>query len=119
MQAPFQPEVAVLGISVAALMTADWVGRFLEVKPGVDLVLLPGHTQGDVKALERRLGVRTEKGPKDLRQIPQHFGMAAARADYGAYDVQILAEINNASRLTIPEILRRARAFADSGADVI
>ena len=26
--------------------------------------------------------MRAEKGPKDLRQIPEHFGMAAARADY-------------------------------------
>jgi dihydropteroate synthase len=119
LQAPFERDVAVLGISVAALMTTDWVGRFLEVAPGVDLVLLPGHTQGDVAVLERRLGVRVEKGPKDLRQIPQHFGMAAARAEYGAYDVRILAEINNAGRLTVPQILRRARAYADSGADVI
>jgi dihydropteroate synthase-like protein len=119
MQAPFEREVAVLGISVAALMTTEWVARFLEVGPGVDLVLLPGHTQGDVALLEQRFGIRTEKGPKDLRQIPQHFGMAAARAEYGAYDVRILAEINNASRLSLPEILRRARAFADSGADLI
>lgn len=119
MQAPFEREVAELGISVAALMTTDWVGRFLDVGRGVDLVLLPGHTQGDVTALERRLGVRVEKGPKDLREIPRHFGRAAAQADYGAYDVQILAEINNASRLSVPEILRRARVYADSGADVI
>jgi dihydropteroate synthase-like protein len=63
--------------------------------------------------------VRVEKGPKDLRQIPEHFGMAAARADYGAHDVKILAEINNASRLPLAEIVRRARAHADAGADVI
>jgi dihydropteroate synthase len=119
MNAPFEHEVAVLGISVAALMTTDWVGRFLEVGPGVDLILLPGHAQGDPGLLERRFGVRAEKGPKDLRQIPEHFGMAAARADYGAHDVQILAEINDAPSLTLPEILLRARTFADSGADVI
>ena len=119
MRAEFDHEVAVLGISVAALMTTDWVARFLEVPPGVDLILLPGHAQGDLDLLERRFGVRAEKGPKDLRQIPQHFGMAAARADYGAYDVQILAEINNAPSLTTDEILRRARAFAGDGAEII
>ncbi len=117
--ASFESTVSELGISVAALMTTDWVGRFLKVEPGVELVLLPGHAQGEVGALEQRLGVRVEKGPKDLRQIPEHFGMAAARADYGAHDVRILAEINNAPRFALPEILRRARAFADSGADVI
>lgn len=119
MDAPFEREVAVLGISVAALMTTEWVGRFLEPPKGADLVLLPGHAQGEVGPLAERLGVKVEKGPKDLRQIPEHFGMAAARADYGAYDVRILAEINNAPGQPLQEILRRARAFADAGADVI
>ena len=119
MRAEFEYEVAVLGISVAALMTTEWVARFLEVPAGVDLILLPGHAQGELDLFERRFGVRAEKGPKDLRQIPEHFGMAAARADYGAYDVQILAEVNNAPSLPLPEILRRAREFAASGAEII
>jgi dihydropteroate synthase len=117
--AAVEPEVAVLGISVAALMTTEWVARFLKVGSGVERILLPGHTQGDVALLEERFGIPAEKGPKDLRQIPEHFGMAAARRDYGEYDVEILAEINNAERLSLPEILDAARAFADSGADVI
>lgn len=119
MRAEFDHEVAVMGISVAALMTTDWVARFLEVPSDVDLILLPGHTQGDLDLLEQRFGVRAEKGPKDLRQIPEHFGMAAAKADYGACDIQILAEINNAPSLSLPEILRRAREFAGSGAEII
>jgi dihydropteroate synthase len=119
MRAAFEPEVAVLGISVAALMTTDWVARFLKVGHDVDRILLPGHAQGDVALLEKRFGVPAEKGPKDLRQLPEHFGMAAARADYGAWDVEILAEINNAHRLPVGEILARARAFAAEGADVI
>ncbi|MGH7537373.1 MAG: DUF6513 domain-containing protein, partial [Gemmatimonadales bacterium] len=36
MRAEFDHEVDVLGISVAALMTTEWVARFLEVPPGVD-----------------------------------------------------------------------------------
>lgn len=116
--ARLQPEVAVLGITVAALMTTDWVARFLKVPEQAELILLPGHTQGDVAVVEKRTGVRTEKGPKDLRRIPEHFGLAA-RADYGAHDVRILAEINDAARFTLPEILARARRFADEGADVI
>jgi dihydropteroate synthase-like protein len=119
MRPEFEYEVTVMGISVAALMTTDWVARFLRVPPGVDLILLPGHTQGELDLLEQRFGVRAEKGPKDLRQIPEHFGMAAARADYGACDIQILAEINNAPSLTLTEILERARVFASAGADII
>jgi dihydropteroate synthase len=114
-----EPEVAVLGISVAALMTSDWVARFLKVPPGVDLVLLPGHTQGEAASLAERFSTRVEKGPKDLRQIPEHFGMAAAREGYGAHDVEILAEINDAPSLPPAEVLERARYFAASGADLI
>lgn len=119
MSAPFEPDLAVLGISVAALMTSDWVARFLKVPAGVDLVLLPGHTQGDTAPLAERFGTRVEKGPKDLRQIPEHFGRAAARAGYGAHDVEILAEINDAPALALAAVLERARYFAAQGADVI
>jgi dihydropteroate synthase len=119
MHAPFDYDVAVLGISVAALMTTEWVCRFLEVERGVDLILLPGHAQGDLALVQKRFGVRAEKGPKDLRDIPAHFGMAAARAEYGDYDVEILAEINNAPRLSTGQILDQARRFAAEGADVI
>src|SRR5688500_18655448 len=44
-------EVAVLPISVAALMSPRWVARHLEVPPGVDRVILPGHCRGDLAAV--------------------------------------------------------------------
>ena len=106
MQPPFEAEVAVLRITVAALMTTPWIARFLEVPPGTDLVLIPGLCEGDVAILRERFGVAVEKGPKDLREIPRYFGQAAAAADYGAYRIEILAEINNAPRLTRREIRR-------------
>jgi hypothetical protein len=33
MEPAFQPEVAVMKITVAALMTTPWIARFLEVPP--------------------------------------------------------------------------------------
>ena len=42
-------EVAVLKITVAALMTTPWIARFLEVPPGTDLVLIPGLCEGDTE----------------------------------------------------------------------
>jgi dihydropteroate synthase-like protein len=38
---------------------------------------------------------------------------------YGAYDIAILAEINHAPRLRLPELLAQARTLRQSGADVI
>ena len=55
--------------------------------------------------------MRVEKGPKDLREIPQYFGRAAAARDYGAWDIEILAEINNAPRLT-PTAIRAAAEYS-------
>ena len=115
----FAYDVAVLKITVAALMTTDWIARFLTVPAGVDLVLLPGLCEGDVEAVARGTGVATRKGPKDLREIPAFFGRAAVEADYGRYDIEILAEINNAPKLTRRELRAAAEAFRESGADVI
>ena len=63
--------------------------------------------------------MRVEKGPKDLREIPRHFGRAAAARDYGAWDIEIVAEINNAPRLTREALRGAADYFHASGADVI
>lgn len=119
MKPPFEADVAVLKITVAALMTTPWIARFLEVPAGTDLVLLPGLVEGDTGDLSERHGVRVEKGPKDLRDIPRYFGQAAAAADYGPYDIEILAEINNAAKLSREQIRAAAEYFQASGADVI
>jgi dihydropteroate synthase len=119
MHPPFEAQVAVLKITVAALMTTPWIARFLEVPPGTELVLIPGLCEGETSLLSDRFGVRVEKGPKDLREIPRYFGQAAAALDYGAYSVEILAEINNAPRLSREEVRAAAEYFHSSGADVI
>jgi dihydropteroate synthase-like protein len=119
MEAPFQSDVAVLKITVAALMTTPWIGRHLEVPSGVDLILIPGLCEGDPEILREKFGVRVEKGPKDLREIPRYFGQSQLVSDYGSYTIEILAEINNAPRLSLEEIRRTAEYFRASGADVI
>src|SRR6185295_7050061 len=66
-----------------------------------------------------RVGIAVEKGPKDLREIPRHFGRAATAREYGAWDIEIVAEINNAPRLTREAVRRDADYFHAAGADVI
>ncbi len=118
-QPGFAYEIAVMKISVAALMTPEWLARFLEVPPGTDLVLLPGRMQGDLAPLREKFGIAVEKGPKDLQQIPEYFGLAGVRESYGDYDITILAEIHDAASLTVDEVRQRAAYYADEGADVI
>lgn len=119
MAPPFACDVASLKITVAALMTTGWIARALEVPAGTDLVLIPGLCEGDPREIADRVGVRVEKGPKDLREIPRYFGATAALREYGGWDIEIVAEINNAPRLTRDAIRRQAEYFHASGADIV
>jgi dihydropteroate synthase len=122
MSAPFAYDVAVMRITVAALMTTAWIASHLdgrEVPEGTDLVVIPGLCEGEPQMISEKLGVRVEKGPKDLREIPGYFGRAAAARNYGAWDIEILAEINNAPRLTRAALGAAAHYFRASGADII
>jgi dihydropteroate synthase len=119
MSPPFRYDVAVLKITVAALMTTSWIARSLTVPEGTDLVMIPGLCEGETAAVTDRVGVPVEKGPKDLRDIPRYFGRSADAHEYGAWDIEIVAEINNAPRLSRAAIRREAERYRDSGADVI
>jgi dihydropteroate synthase-like protein len=119
MAAPFACDVAALRITVAALMTTTWIARHLSVCEGTDLVLIPGLCEGDPAVIQDKVGVPVVKGPNDLREIPRYFGRSAATQEYGAWDIEILAEINNAPRLTREQIRQEAERFRASGADVI
>lgn len=119
-RAGFEPEVAVLNITVAALMTADWVARHLTVPPGIDRVILPGLCRGDVDDVARSSGRPVERGPEDLRDLPEFFGKPSGPPPgYGAFDIEILAEINHAPKKDRDTILAEARHYRDSGAEVI
>src|SRR5256886_9580924 len=117
----FAYDIAVMKITVAALMTTPWIARFRAVPAGTDLVLIPGLCEGDPAVIAARAGgdVRVEKGPKDLHQIPEYFGRATAGRDYGAYNIEIVAEVNNAPRLERAALRREADYYRASGADVI
>src|SRR5438034_7934039 len=96
----FAYDVAVMKITVAALMTTPWIARFLAVPAGTDLVLIPGLCEGDPGVIAARAGggVRVEKGPKDLHQIAEDVGRAAAARDDGAYGSEVGAEVEHAVR---------------------
>lgn len=118
--AGFEPEITVLPITVAALMTTDWVARHLPPPAGVDRVVLPGFCRGDVDEVVRAAGAPAERGPKDLRDLPEYFGgRSGPPPGYGTSDIEIIAEINHATQRTIEDVLAAARRLAAAGADVI
>ncbi len=119
-QVGFEYDVAVMPITVAALLTTPWIAKRLQVPGGADRIVLPGLCKGDVAALRAITEVPVQLGPKDLRDLPELFGRCSGPPDgYGAYDIEIVAEINHAPQKPFAEILRIAHHYRDSGADII
>lgn len=119
-QIGFEYEIAVLGVSVAALMTTKLVARRLNVSQNFDRAILPGWCGGDLAPLDARFGFPFERGPKDIYDLPTHLGIEGREApDLSRYDIEILAEINHAPRLSESQLLRLADAYRSDGADVI
>jgi dihydropteroate synthase-like protein len=119
-RAHFDYSVAVLPITVAALATTPWLARHLTVGAGIDRVLLPGLCLGDLAIVAERAGIAVERGPKDLRDLPEFFGKSSGPpAGYGGYDIEILAEINYAPRMALDDLKAQALKARAAGADVI
>jgi dihydropteroate synthase-like protein len=116
-RAGFEFEVAILPISVIALAPTSWIAERLQPPAGIDRIILPGSCPGEVGVFGE---LPVARGPKDMRELPEFFGQAADRpANYGGYDIEILAEINHCSRLAPEALLAQARAYRAAGADVI
>jgi dihydropteroate synthase-like protein len=118
-EAPFTWEVREIGLQVAALMTADMVQRRVTLPVAADRILLPGRCRGDVEALSAHFGVPVQRGPEELKDLPQFFRREARPVELDTYAISIFAEIVDAPRLSVPAIVERARAYAADGADVI
>ena len=108
-----------LGLNVAALMTVDMIRRRLQDTQGADRIVLPGLCSGKVEALSEHFGILVERGPKDLKDLPEYFGTQGAAVDLSRHSVRIFAEIVDAPNMSIADIMNRARAYRADGADVI
>ena len=119
-QVGFDYTIDVLPITVAALMTPAWIARHLRIAGQPSRVVVPGYCEGDLAPVRQAAGVPVQRGPRDLRRLDEFFGLGPRKpADYGACDIEILAEINHAPRLPLAEIVQQAAAYRAAGADVI
>lgn len=80
---------------------------------------MPGLCQGDLTPLQAQFGVPVERGPADLKDLPQYFGQQGLVPDLSQHTVQLFAEIVDAPKLTIAAILDKAHSYQSQGADVI
>lgn len=115
----FSYEVRQIGVSVAALMTTDLIARRLTDASGFNKVILPGRCRGDIDALAKQLNTKVERGPEELKDLPQFFGHVKQKTDLSKYSTGIFAEIVDAPNMTVAQILARAEQYRSDGADVI
>ncbi len=119
MNPDFDYHVRQIGISVAALMSESLIRRRVDDLGGADRVLLPGRFRGDTDSLSAHYQAPFERGPEDLIDLPGYFGMGPQAADLSRHDCLIFAEIVDAPRLSVDQILERASGMVADGADVI
>ena len=108
-----------IGVKVAALMTEAIITRRLARPVLADRVVVPGRCRADLERLTAAFGVRFERGPDELKDLPAHFGRRGRGLDLTRHDMRIFAEIVDASALDVDAIVARATAMAAAGADVI
>jgi dihydropteroate synthase-like protein len=115
----FQFTVQVLPISVAALLTPQWIAARIEVPTGTTQVLIPGYVRGDLDTLQAATFAPIRPGPKDLRDLEEFLGGNTLPPNLDHYDIKIIAEINHAPNQTFEAILAEAKQMSADGADLI
>ena len=100
-------------------MTPDLIARRLKNTGNANKMILPGLCQGDLSALHRQYGIPVERGPDDLKDLPEYFGQKGKAPDLSNYSCQIFAEIVDAPDLSVEQIVAKANKFAAQGANVI
>ena len=116
---PFTYEVLNIGLNVAGLMTADLIRRRVPNTGRATRVVVPGRCRGDFAALKEHYGVEVERGPEEVKDLPEFFGKKKKQTDLSKYDVNIFAEIVDAPQLNVEGILKRAERYRNDGANVI
>lgn len=110
--------IKVLGSKVAALMNTEYISRHLENEEA-EVVVIPGLCKGKTEVIEKRTGCRVVKGPEDLKDLPLFFGRKMVDEPESEPKIKILAEIVDASQLTVAEVVKRAKYYKNNGADII
>jgi dihydropteroate synthase-like protein len=116
---PFEWRVHDIGVKVAALMTEEIIRRRLPRPIEADRIIVPGRCHADLGKLSADVGVRVERGPDEITDLPRYLGAKGRPPDLARYDIRVFAEIVDAATTDVARILSRAAELKAAGADVI
>jgi dihydropteroate synthase-like protein len=108
-----------IGVKVAALMTQDIIARRLPRPIDAHRVILPGRCRADLAWLSQEFGAPFERGPEEIADLPLFLGRGGEAPDLSRHDMRIFAEIVDASKMSVAEIVARAQSLTLDGADVV
>lgn len=117
----FDYQIITLNITVAALMTTEWIAHHFPKNISGDVILLPGLCRGSTDIVTQATGIPARHGPHDLLDLPEYFNQRGKipPEDYGKYDIEIIAEINNVPHKQWELVLAEAQRYRSEGADII
>jgi len=119
MKPEFNYKINQIGVSVAALMSENIIMRRVTKEKGYDKIIVPGKFRGDLQKLSNFFDIPVERGPDDLTNLPDYFGLEYQEQNLKDNDCMIFSEIVDATILSVDQILNRAFEYKKDGADVI
>ena len=119
MKPEFSYKISQIGVSVAALMSENIILRRVKIDDSFDKIIIPGKFRGNLQKLTNYFQKPVERGPEDLSNLPDYFGLDSHTKKLNESECLIFAEIVDATILTVEEILSRASQYRKDGADVI
>ena len=115
----FDWSIVNVGVKVAALMTEPILMRRLPRPLHADRVIVPGRCRANLSRLAEEFGAPFERGPDELKDLPEFFGKTGAPLDLTRHALKIFAEIVDASQMNVAALVARAELLRGQGADVI
>lgn len=119
MKPEFSYQINQVGVNVAALMSESILMRRIPEDQKFDRIIVPGKFRGNLKRLSNFFKIPVERGPDDISDLPDYFGVEKPDSQLEKYDCEIFAEIVDAAILTPTEIQKIAKSYKKDGANVI
>lgn len=119
MKPEFSYQINQVGVNVAALMSESILMRRIPEDQKFDRIIVPGKFRGNLKRLSNFFKIPVERGPDDISDLPDYFGVEKPDSQLEKYDCEIFAEIVDAAILAPTEIQKIAKSYKKDGANVI
>ena len=119
MKPEFSYKISQIGVTVAALMSENILMRRVKTDNDIEKIIVPGRFRGNLEVLSKYFKIPVERGPDDLKSLPDYFGLSGFEEKLDDYNCLIFAEIVDATKLNVEEIINIAQKYRKSGANVI